>query len=109
MQKILINGAPAETSFPWNLQGIKIHFREFLYGFMHDAQQTPSKAFRDAQSPLLLNLYYTKSCNFIQDSHIELNKFADIERINVQHILIGLKAWLIEPTMFQKLFSTKKP
>jgi hypothetical protein len=36
MQKIPINGAP------WSLQGIKIHFREFLYGFMREAQQTPS-------------------------------------------------------------------
>jgi hypothetical protein len=25
-----------------SLQGIKIHFREFLYGFMREAQQTPS-------------------------------------------------------------------
>jgi hypothetical protein len=41
IQKIPIIGASAETSFPWSLQGIKIHFREFLYGFMGEAQQTP--------------------------------------------------------------------
>jgi hypothetical protein len=37
MQKIPINGAPLGS-----LQGIKIHFREFLYGFMREAQQTSS-------------------------------------------------------------------
>jgi hypothetical protein len=26
----------------WSLQGKKIHVREFLYGFMRKAQQTPS-------------------------------------------------------------------
>jgi hypothetical protein len=33
--------ACANLWFDRSLQSIKIHFREFLYGFMREAQQTP--------------------------------------------------------------------
>jgi hypothetical protein len=30
---------------PWSLQGINIHFYEYLYHFMYKAQQTPGQAY----------------------------------------------------------------